>query len=264
MGIEATIASQVGDLQRGPRSFHQDRPRGRTSAPKGTAFLSSLSIIVHDLRGPLANLAILIELMEAYSRVESHDRVAVAAHKAQSLIDTLSAMLNGFLERTRETGDPLAFKPGIVDLADVVTASISLNDAIAANRGITFVRHDLDPLIVAGDKRLLIEAVDNIVGNAVKHTPDGSEVTFDISRRGEEAVIRIADNGRGFIAADLKRALRPFVSLGSGQARKANTFGLGLWIARLIAERHGGHIDVMPSGPDGGACFELALPLSLR
>ena len=264
MSIEATVVTQVRERRRGSQRFHHNRSDGRAPPSTGSGLLNSLTIIIHDLRGPLANLAILVELMEAYSRIESHDRVAVEAQKAQDLIDTLSAMLNGFLERTRETGDPLAFRPGIVDLADVVTSSISLNDAIAVSRGITFVRHDLDPLIVAGDHRMLVEAVDNIVGNAVKHSPAGSEVTFDVVRRGEEAVIRIADNGRGFVTPDLKRALRPFVSLGSAQARKANTFGLGLWIARLIAERHGGHIDVMQSGPDGGACFELSLPLSMR
>ena len=113
--------------------------------PKDAAFLNTLSIIAHDLRGPLANLAILVELMEAYAKMQAFERVASSARKAQDTIDALSAMLNGFLERTRETGDPLAFKPGLVDLADVLGRALSLNAPMAESRQITLVTPCIGP-----------------------------------------------------------------------------------------------------------------------
>lgn len=228
--------------------------------PKDAAFLNTLSIIVHDLRGPLANLAILVELMEAYAKMQAFERVASSARKAQDTIDALSAMLNGFLERTRETGDPLSFRPGLVDLADVLVRALALNAPMAESRHIRLASHAPVPLVVRGDARLLLEALDNLVGNAIKHVPVGSVVTLGIAQRGRDVVLRVSDNGPGISENDLKRAFRPFGSLGH---RKGQSFGLGLWIARLIAERHGGRIDVTARGPDGGACFDLCIPARL-
>ena len=102
--------------------------------------------------------------------------------------------------------------------------------------------------------------MDNLIGNAIKHMPEGSAVTVASAHRGRDAVLRVSDNGPGLSEKDLKRAFRPFASLGQ---RKGQSFGLGLWIARLIAERHGGRIDVTARGPDGGACFDLSIPARL-
>ena len=228
--------------------------------PKDAAFLGTLSIIAHDLRGPLANLAILVELMEAYAKVQAFERVASSARKAQGTIDALSAMLNGFLERTRETGDPLAFKPGLVDLAEVTRQVMALNAPVAESRDITLENPRIVPLVVQGDKRLLVEALDNLVGNAIRHIPQGSVVTLGVTPRGRDAVLAVSDNGPGLSDQDLKRAFRPFAALSS---RKGPSFGLGLWITRLIAERHGGRVEVGARRPGGGACFELCLPARL-
>lgn len=235
--------------------------RSRFVGPsKDAAFVSTLSKIAHDLRGPLANLSILVELMEAYAKVQAYERMAGSARKAQDTIDGLSAMLNGFLERTRETGDPLAFKPGLVDLAEVASQVISLNCPMAERRGITLSCTRHAPFVVQGDKRLLVEALDNLVGNGIKHLPQGSAVTLGFALRGRHAVLSVSDNGPGLAESGLKQALRPYASL---RQRKSQSFGLGLWIARLIAERHGGRLDAMARGPDGGACFELSIPARL-
>ena len=231
-----------------------------TRKPKDSAFLNTLSIIAHDLRGPLANLAILVELMEAYAKVQAFERVASSARKAQGTIDALSAMLNGFLERTRETGDPLAFKPGLVDLAEVTRQVMALNAPVAESRDITLESPCIAPPLVQGDRRLLVEALDNLVGNAIRHIPQGSVVTLGVTPRGRDAVLAVSDNGPGLSDKDVTRALRPSASLAN---RNGQSFGLGLWITRLIAERHGGRVDVTARQPGGGARFELCLPSRL-
>ena len=228
--------------------------------PKDAALLGALTIIAHDLRGPLANLSVLLELIETYVQMQAHERIAATTQKAQEMIDALDGLLNGFLQRTRDTGDPLSFQPTLVDLVDVVRGASELNRPVAESRGITIDCAGACHSVVTGDKRLLTEAVGNLVGNAVKYAPAGSTVTCATSRNGRDAVIAVSDAGQGLSAFDLKRAFRPFTTLSAKYDGKGSSWGLGLWIIRLIAERHGGHVEVSPTEAGGGARFELHLP----
>jgi two-component system, OmpR family, sensor histidine kinase SenX3 len=240
----------------GPR-----RGNGPIRQPKDAALLGALTIIAHDLRGPLANLSVLIELIETYAQMQAHDRLKATTQKAQDMIEALDSMLNGFLQRTRETGDPLSFKSNLVDLADVVGDAADVNRPVAESRDITIVCKGHGISAVSGDGRLLTEAVGNLIGNAVKYAPVGSTVTCETYRSGGDAVIAITDAGQGLSELDLKRAFRPFTTLSAQYDGKGSSWGLGLWIVRLIAERHGGHVDVSANRTGQGARFELHVPI---
>ena len=233
---------------------------GPLRQPKDPALLNALTIIAHDLRGPLANLSILLELIETYVQMQAYDRLRHSTKKAQAMIEALDALLCGILQRVRETGDPLAFKPVLVDLADIVNSAVEQNRPLAASRNVGIECSGAQAFALHGDKRLLIEAVDNFAGNAVKHTPEASIVTCEVVPKGRDVVVRISDEGQGLTELDLKRAFRPFATLSAKYKGKGASFGLGLWIVRLIAERHGGHVDVTTKGPRLGASFELHLP----
>ena len=254
IGLEALIPGMAARAGRMPKSPSAPRQ------PKDAALLNAMTVIAHDMRGPLANLAIMIELIETYAKMQAHTRVTVATQKAQLLIDSLDAMLNGFLQRVRETGDPLSFKPALLDLADVVTSAVSLNQPLAESRDIKFDTTDARPLAIDGDSWLLIEAVSNLVGNAVKHAPAGSTVTVAVERKGTEAAVRVSDEGQGLTELDLRRAFRPFSTLSAQYQGKGASWGLGLWIVRLIAERHGGRAAVGAT-ENGGASFAIHVPI---
>jgi len=241
----------AGGLQRAPRAARQ---------PKDAALLNALTVIAHDLRGPLANLAVLIELIETYVEMRAHERAAASTQKAQELIEALDGMLNGFLQRVQETGDPLSFKPAQVDASDIIATAASLNRPLAESRGILIDTSEVAPLALDGDRRLLIEALDNLIGNAVKHAPAGSTVTCNVLRQRREVVITVIDEGHGLSEDALKQAFRPFATLSARYRHKGSSWGLGLWIVRLIAERHGGRVDVSAHGRARGACFEIHLP----
>jgi len=244
-----------------PSQFKGQGGGRRPQRDKSAACLGALTIVAHDLRGPLANLSVLIELIEAYAQVQAFDRVKVATGRAQAVIDALDEMLNGFIRRTRETGDPLAFKAAMTDAADVVNAAVDLNRPLAESRDIVIDVAAVHPCAVLGDGRLLAEAVGNLVGNATKYAPAGSTVSCTVERRDEECVISVGDEGQGLSGTDLARAFRPFTTLSATYDGKGRSWGLGLWIVRLIAERHGGHVEARSRGAGGGAQFEIHLPL---
>ena len=229
------------------------------AARKDTALLNALSIVTHDLRAPLANLGLLMEMIEGLIGLSAHDRAAAGARKARALISTLSGLLEGYLDRARQSGDPLTVLPTLVDLGEVIGTAIDLNRPRADAKGVRFDCTAVRPFAVSGDHRLLTEAVENLIGNAVRHSPEGGTVFCSVEGKTGTVVVKVRDEGTGFGEVELARALRPFSSLSKSTAIEGR--GLGLWIVRLIAERHGGTIAARrPVG--GGTVFALSLPAS--
>lgn len=250
--------SAVAQLTNISSANSQSRQR-KQPRDKGTALVGALTIVAHDLRGPLANLGVLIELIEAYVQVEAFDRIAAATGKAHAIVEALEQMLNGFIQRTRETGDPLSFKPALTDAADAIRQAAALNRPLAESRAIAIDVAGTRPLAIWGDQRLLCEAVGNLVGNATKYAPDGTTVRCAVERRGTWCVISVSDEGAGLSDTDLARAFRPFTNLSATSQGRGGSWGLGLWIVRLISERHGGFVTALPG--KGGARFEIHLPI---
>jgi two-component system, OmpR family, sensor histidine kinase SenX3 len=232
--------------------------------PKDLALLEALTVIAHDLKGPLANLSLLLELIEAYVKVQAYDRAAASTTKALTMIDALDEMLSGFLRRARETGDPLSFRTALVDVSDVIARAVVLNGPIAANRSLTFDCTGVKPLTVSGDKALLIEAVENLVSNSAKHAPSGSVISCTADHEEREIVISITDRGEGLSAAQLQRAFRPFSNASARKLGRETSWGLGLWIVRMIVERHGGRVEVKPNVRSSGTTVRVCLPARLR
>lgn len=243
----------------------RSRPRLRRQRTEPLARMdqplqSAMAIVVHDLRGPLANLQIMIELMEAYSQRQAGGEIPACANRALDLITSLDEMLTGVLERVRLTGDPLAFRPGLVDLGSVVDQAMTLSRPLAEASGITLVRTGTGPLVVEGDRQLLVEALDNLLGNAVKHAPAGSTVECGFAREGGAAILSVGDRGSGFTPTELAALFRPFTRLTRKGRPKERSVGLGLWITRLIATRHGGQVTAANRADGPGSILTLRLP----
>lgn len=240
--------------------------RATASLPPGKSDhgrVSALAVIAHDLRGPLANVSLLLERIAMDIEASAVDRAKASVRRAEEMIDTLSELLSGYLERSRQSGDPLEIRPVPVDLADVVRRVCELNRPIADRSAVRLViETDGAAARISGDKRLLIEAFDNLLSNALRHAPAGSTVTCRVACAERSALISVADQGPGLSESDAARLFRPFTRLRSTSA-KPGAAGLGLWIVKLIAERHHGRVSARPR-PEGGALFEIELPVSGR
>lgn len=253
--FEQVRAIERVDASRSPRTQRH---------PKDSALLEALTVIAHDLKGPLANLSILIELIDAYVKVQAHDRASISTAKAMGLIDALDDMLSGFLRRTRETGDPLSFEPALVDLSEVVARAVDLNRPIAESRSVCFNLAAVQRLTVDGDKALLIEAIENLISNSAKHTPSGTTIRCSAIREGRDVIFTVDDEGSGLSERQLQHAFQPFARTPSRKTAGRTSWGLGLWIVRLIAERHGGRVEVCAKADTVGATVRFCLPARLR
>jgi len=222
-------------------------PAGALAAP-GEALVR----VVHDLHGPLT---VIRGLCATLSRDEAHPdrRRAIALIDAEAL--RLADGLRGLTRAADRDPRPVAAP---VDLAALAASVAERFAAVAARRGASLsLRGAHRPVWVEGDAALLERAVENLLGNAVRHCAADGSVALALSARGGRAVVRVRDDGAGVAVADRERIFRPGERGGEprGEGR-----GLGLAIARDIAEAHGGRLSLDPVGV--GACFRLSVPLA--
>ena len=237
------------------------RSVGAARTPKDPALLNALALIAQDMQAPSASLVLLIELIKANAQLQVMDLAAESSGDASNLTGALDEVLNGFLQRTRETGDPLAFRPTLVNLAHLVHRAASLNAPVAESRQVRIDCSAAEPYAIRGDRSLLGEAIETLISTAVKHASTGSTVHCSVTAIGHEAIVSVAGEGDGLCRADLGRSFWPFETPLPQQAVRPPVSGLGLWIARLVAERHGGRVAVDKSDrPDMGVKVSLVLP----
>ena len=165
------------------------------------------------------------------------------------------------MDRSRTHGDPFSFTPAPVDLVVLIENVVGLNEPLAREKSIELYCRLPATVSVVGDEDLLAHALDNLVNNAIKHTRHGGQVFCELAGDADNGpVIRVIDEGPGLSEQAVRKAFRPFEGLSTTNAWPSRSTGLGLWIARLIAERHGGQVDVASRSGDAGAVFSLKLP----
>jgi len=142
-------------------------------------------------------------------------------------------------------------------IEDVDVAHVALEATTAAALVGARVRRvvDADVTVVRGDPLRLRQALDNLVANAVAYSPPGEGVVVTVFEKGGSVLLAISDHGVGIPEAEQDRIFEPGVRLDT----ERSGLGLGLPVARAIAEAHGGTLTVR-SAPGEGATFTLALP----
>jgi signal transduction histidine kinase len=260
-GLAATAVEDLGPPQRDDElgrltsAFNGLVARLRTALQTQRQFMADAS---HELRNPVSVIRAAADVtLGREHREETEYREALTMTSAQSrrLASLVDDML--MLARADAGGYPLR----LVDLrlCDVIDECCRAISVLAGERQIT-VQSSVDTDVsVLGDEELLRRLVLNLLQNAVQHTPAGGTVSVTVQVEHADVRIRVADSGNGIADADRVRIFERFVQL--DPSRRSTGAGLGLTIARWIAEAHQGSLVVEATGP-GGSTFCLALPLS--
>jgi signal transduction histidine kinase len=215
-----------------------------------------LSIVAHDLRNPLNAISMSLALLrqDATPRdTPQLDRIGRAMHRMNRIVGDLldaSALDQG---RLRVTLRP--------ELAAEIVREAADAAALAARAPGSRIEHDLpEPDVrVAADRDRLIQVLSAILANALKFSPEGSQVRLAVSRQGDAAVFAVADEGPGIDPALAKRIFERHYKANPASRDGA---GLGLFIARGIVEGHRGTIRI-ESEPGRGTIVSVAIPLAL-
>ena len=121
------------------------------------------------------------------------------------------------------------------------------------------VEHEDELLLLQCDARLLMQVIVNLVDNAMKYTPAGSDIHITTCRQGDMGVIRVADNGPGIPDREKDKVFDMFYTGKTAVADSRRSLGLGLHLCRSIAAAHGGSI-TLTDGEGGGAVFSVMIP----
>jgi signal transduction histidine kinase len=169
----------------------------------------------------------------------------------------MARLLNAFLDVAHlQVGRPLELDIGPTDLAGLVRQVVLEWQHTTGRHRI--VVEGPDELLVEADGARLQRAVENILGNAIKYSPDGGEIRVRLEARGDEVLVRVSDRGIGIAPEDLERVFVRFERGGNAAGRFSGT-GIGLAAARQIVGQHGGTLTV-ESEVGKGSTFTMHFP----
>jgi two-component system sensor histidine kinase CpxA len=244
---EANRRDELGQLA---RTFNLMADRIQTLLNAERRLLLDIS---HELRSPLARLSVAVELARSAKDPADLDRI-------QKEADRLNTLIGELLQVTRAEGDPSQRIMEPVLLNDVVAEIVDDTSIEARAKNCELAFHASASLTLDGDAELLRRAIENVVRNAIRYAPCGSRVEVDLSRRGQDAVVRVRDFGPGVPGESIERIFDPFYRVDSDRNRASGGTGLGLAIARRAVQLHGGTIRAQNAHP--GLQVYIELPAS--
>jgi signal transduction histidine kinase len=261
--VAGPVRGANGSVVAGILSMH-DLTEQRESERRKDEFLS---IISHELKSPLTPLKALAQLLRL--RLRRHreegrsldlDSLDTNLRSIERQVDRMAGLVNDLLEVSRAGQGRFELQPEDFDLVPVVREVVERHSEIAAEDGRhTFALRTPDTLTIQGDTLRIEQAVTNLLDNAVKYSPAGGEVRVSVEPHDDAVSIRVRDNGIGIAGNDLPELGRPFAR-GSRRARTFTGMGIGLYLARLVAEGHGGSLTLASPGEDQGTTVTMELP----
>ncbi len=216
-----------------------------------------LAVLGHELRNPLAPMLTALQLVD----MKAPDSLLRERQIMRRQIDHMRRLIDDLLDVSRITRGKLEIRREPALLQVVVERSIETVEPAARTRAQPIeVALPSEPVWVLGDETRLVQAVSNVLSNALRYGGDG-RVALALEADAGVARIVVSDEGIGMDADALQRAFDAFYQAPQGAARKVGGLGLGLAIVRSIAALHGGQVRASSDGPGRGSRFVLELPI---
>jgi two-component system, OmpR family, sensor kinase len=230
--------------------------QARRSEDRMRQFVADAS---HELRTPLTSVRGLAEFGLQQGGAASPGELLRLMSLIQNEAGRMSRLVEDLLVLARfDTGRPLDRRQ--VDLASIAAQAVQAARIVSPGRPVTLLA-DGDPVIVHADEERLRQVIDNLIANAVQHTPPRSPVTVSVTSTTGTGEITVADHGPGMTADQAARVFERFYRTDGARDRARGGTGLGLSIAAALVAAHDGDITV-DTQPGQGAAFRVRLPLA--
>ena len=254
----AGTARDTTDRQHAEQALRMQAERLAEADHAKDEFIATLS---HELRNPLAPLRNSLSLLRLAG---TDDLVTAPVHEMMGRqINHLVRLVDDLLEMSRISRDALVLRKERVAVGAIVHNAIETSEPL-----IRAARHDLhvalpeEPMWVEGDPVRLAQVLSNLLNNAATYTEDGGRVAVEAKHDGDHVTVSVSDNGPGIAPEALPRMFEMFSRGARSGARGHGGLGVGLALARRLAEMHGGTLNARSNGPETGSVFTLRLPLA--
>lgn len=231
-----------------------DRTEATRTEEMRNDFVANVS---HELKTPVGAISLLAEAIDdAAADEEAVRRFAKRMHKETV---RLSALVQDIIELSRLQGTDMVDHAEPVDINELVADAVEANRLPAEKRNITVVMGGSADNPVYADGPMLTTAFRNLIDNAIRYSPEGSQVGVGIRSRDGLAQVTVTDRGPGIAPDDQERVFERFYRIDSARSRNTGGTGLGLSIVKHVVSNHGGEVNLW-SQPGQGSTFTVRLP----
>ena len=220
-----------------------------------------MAILAHELRNPLAPILTSIELLRLFGSKDSN------INQAREIIERqtrqMVRLVDDLLDLTRIARGKLELRRKLLDVGQAVTQAMqTVRPLLEAQGHQLAVELPAEPIHLDADETRIVQVLVNLLSNAGKYTERGGQIRLSVSRErrdsgpsGEEAVLRVRDNGVGIEAEMLGSIFDLFTQIGRSLHQAQGGLGIGLMLVRQLVELHGGRVSVHSDGPGQGSEF---------
>jgi len=215
-----------------------------------------LSMITHDIKAPLTVILGYTELLTDTDSRSTDMPPDVLEHIRESG-EKIHALVSNFLDVSRIEAGGLVLDRRVMDLRGLVAQAVDQHAWSARRKGLALSIHSGALPSIVADESQMERVVGNLIGNAIKYTPEGGAIRVMMGRQNGHVTVAVRDTGRGIPAHELPHLFERYRRV--RDKHRTEGTGLGLFIAKTIVEAHGGQIHV-ESAPGIGSTFTVLLP----
>ncbi|MGA7826809.1 MAG: ATP-binding protein, partial [Geobacteraceae bacterium] len=213
--------------------------------------------VSHELRSPLARLNVALGL----ARRTASPAAAAPLDRIEQEAERLNEMIGELLTLSLLESDSARFEKETFDLSEVIDEVVQDADFEAAGRNRHVKYEAAEPVMMAGSREMVRRALENVVRNAVRYTPEETAVEVTLQESSNHALIRVRDYGPGVPEEVLQHIFHPFYRIAEARDRQSGGAGIGLAITERAVLLHSGEVQAA-NAPDGGLVVEFRLPLT--
>ncbi len=250
--VQIGVQGRVHDITERKVAEEAVREAGR----RKDEFLAMLS---HELRNPLAPIRNGLLLLK--NSADDGPNAVQVRNMVERQVEHLTRLVDDLLDLSRITRGRVDLRREQLRLAEVIDRAVEAARPMIDGRGHALeVSTPPEPILLDGDPIRLTQVLANLLNNAAKYTEPGGHIRLSAMREGDEAVIRVLDDGIGIAPDLLPNIFDSFVQADNSLDRSQGGLGLGLSLVKSLVELHGGSVSASSGGPNCGSEFVVRLP----
>ena len=212
-----------------------------------------IDLLSHDLRSPVTRILGLSNLI----KIDSETKKSIYADYITEECNSLLSVLENILLMLKEDSRPFNLTP--VNLNQMIRETIHFFGFALTEKKLNVELSVDSSIYISVQKELFIQAVRNIIGNAIKFSTDGGNIFISAKQDNDQVSLSIQDEGLGFMPSDMEKIFDRFTSAGKKGTHGEGSIGLGLYLSKKMIEKHDGKLYAESKGINQGATFTIVL-----